>query len=670
MLGAISAPPSAHGSTANDLFDLSIEELVNLEVTSVSRKAERLADTTSAVYVITQDDIQRHGIRSIPEALRLAPGLSVQQIDANKWAIGARGFSGRFANKLLVLMDGRALYTPSFSGVFWDVQSTLIEEIDRIEVIRGPGSTVWGSNAVNGVINIITRSSNAVDGGSIIGGLDPEGARFAAGRYGGELGDKSTYRGFVQYQEGVDNQLQDGSDANDNWDLFRASLRTDTVVSDAELAVVVEGYTGTMGLTQASFSPVPPFQSAVPGEDDVRGGFLLTQWTVPHSETSKSSGQISIDYSDRESLLYSEERTTFNVEVRHQRVVGGHELIFGGGARLNQFNLGGSDTVVFTQEIDENFIVNAFLQDDIALVDDALSLTLGVKLENNDLSPRDIEVMPTARLSWKPAEAHTAWAAITRAVRTPAIADLASMVRDIGAPLPPGDPNNPFPVPLRQGTLGNPDFESEVNVAFEVGMRGQWTKALSYDVALYAMEYERLRTLVPADVLCLPAGVSALADPFCVVAASSVVSQLAFSNDSDGYVRGGELELNWQVQERWRLRGAISYANERLDTSFPAVPIAATGPKWQANFRSEWTPLDSLSVAAWLRYVDEIPYQDIDDYWQANVHVRWQYQEGWVVALGVRNLLDDATDEYQSEFGDVVPTQIERSAYLNVRYSF
>ena len=670
LVGGLTWPALELDAKTNDLFDLSIEELVNLEVTSVSRKVERLADTTSAVFVITQDDIQRHGIRSVPEALRLAPGLSVLQIDANKWAIGSRGFSGRFANKLLVLMDGRLLYTPSFSGVYWDVQGTLVEEIERIEVIRGPGATVWGTNAVNGVINIITKSSDAVAGGAVVGGLDPEGARFAAGRYAGRFKEDRSFRVFVEYQEGDANQLRDGSPADDEWDLLRTSFRTDVGVGKLELAMIAEGYAGHMGTTQQTFSPLPPFQNTVADDTEVRGGFLLTQWTLPHSETAKSSGQMSIDYSDRTAALYGEERTTYNADVRHRQTFGRNDLIIGGGLRFNQYDFSASDTVSFIQDIDDSYIVSAFVQDDIDLINNKLGLTLGIKLESNDLSPKDIEVMPTARLFWKPAEAHTVWVAATRAVRTPAVADLATRIADIGVPVPPGDPTNPFPVPLRQGTVGNPGFESEVNVAFEAGVRGQWTKALSYDFALYTMDYDGLRTLVPSAAVCSPSGISALVDPLCVLSSDSVITQLVFTNDSDGYARGGELTIDWLIQDGWRLRGAIAYTDEKLKTRPPAIPMAASTPKWQASVRSEWRPLQNLSVAAWLRYVDEIPLQSIDEYWQANLNVRWQYREAWVVSLGVRNLLDDATEEYQSEIGDVAPTEIERSAFLNVRYSF
>ena len=669
-IAALHWPVLGLAASANDLFDLSIEELVNLEVTSVSHKAERLVDTTSAVFVITQDDIQRHGIRSIPDALRLAPGLSVLQIDANKWAIGSRGFTGRFSNKLLVLMDGRLLYTPSFSGVFWDVQDTLIEEVDRIEVIRGPGATVWGTNAVNGVINIITRRSDGVPGGVVVGGLDPEGARFAALRYASKVSERASYRAFLKYQEADGNQLLDGSPADDDWDLLRASVRTDISLNRLDLSVTAEGYSGNMGLTQQVFSPLPPYESQVADVVAVEGGFLLAQWTLPHSGSARSSGQMSIDFTDRVSSLYSEQRMTYNVDARHQRSFGRHELIVGGGLRLNAFDLVGSDNVSFIQSIDENYVASAFVQDDIALIDEILGLTLGIKLESNDLSPKDVEVMPTARLLWKSSATQTVWAAVTRAVRTPSIADLDTMVRDVAMPLPPGNPNNPFPAPLRQGTVSDPDFQSEVNVAIEAGIRGQVTTAVGYDLAVYAMEFDRLRVVVPGDTVCNPSGISVTADPLCFLTSDSVIAQLQFSNAADGYVRGGELSLDWLIHDRWRVRSALSYANERLEAQPLSIGTAPTAPKWQAIIRSEWTPTDTLSIAALVRYVDEIPYWAIDDYWQANLHVRWQYGDAWVLSAGVRNLLDDATEEYRSEFGDVVTTEIERSAFLNLRYAF
>jgi iron complex outermembrane receptor protein len=629
-----------------------------------------LADATSAVFVITRDDIERHGIRSIPDALRLAPGLNVAQIDANKWAIGSRGLSGRYANKLLVLMDGRLLYTPAFSGVFWDVQDTLIEEVERIEVIRGPGAVVWGTNAVNGVINIITRSSRDANGGAVLAGLDPAGGDFVAARYEGRFSDETTYRSFVKYQAANGNQLENGADTNDDWSLLRASFRTDRVFGNKELKLTVEGYTGEMGSTQVSYAPAPPYSALSESEADVSGAFVLGQWSVSHSDNSHTSGQAYIDYTDRDSYLYNEKRTTYSLDLQHRRAMGRHELVMGGWLRFNRYDLGGSGTIQLIQEIDSDNVLSAFIQDEISLVEDRLSMTVGVKLENNELSPDDLEVMPTVRLLWKPAQDHAVWAAVTRAVRTPSIVDLTAQVRDIVPALPPGDPLNPSPVPARVGSIGNPLFESETNVAFELGARGQLSSELSYDVALFTMEYDNIRSFSPQNIICIPSGVSYIFDPSCVLTAESALAIYTFTNINESTISGVEATLDWMAGKDLRFRGSLSYANEDAREEPLTLPVSGTYPEWQFSLRSEWSPTEHIDVGALVRYVDEVNFLSIDDYWQANLHVRWQSQENWVLSMGVRNLVDDATVEYPSELGDIPKTAIERTAFLNLRYSF
>ncbi len=662
------APSSA--DTPNDLFDLSVEELINFQVTSVSGKAERLGDTTSAVFVITQDDIQRHGVRSIPDALRLAPGLSVLQIDANKWAVGSRGRTGRFANKLLVLMDGRLLYTPGFSGVFWDVQQTLIEEVDRIEIIRGPGAVVWGTNAVNGVINIITKSSASDPGGSVIGGLDPEGAEFLAVRQAGQLGESSTYRAFLNYQSADGNELIGGFPGADGWDLLRGSFRADRSHDDAEMSFTVEAYTGSMGETVTNFIPQPPYANVLPYEGNVSGAFAIGSWSMTHEDSARTSGQVYLDYTSRDSAMFSEDRTTISFDLQHHRSFGRHEIVAGGWLRFNRYDIGGSTRLSFLDEIDSDRVISAFVQDEITLVDDSLSVELGLKLENNELSQDDVEFMPTARLLWKPVENHSAWVAVTRSVRTPSIADLSAVVTDIGPALPPGDPLNPFPVPLRQGTIGNLAYESESNVSLELGLRGQLGDSLSYDVALFNMEYKDIRSFVLAGAFCSPSGVPVFVDPTCVIGSDSVISTALFTNDNDSRLHGGEMSLDWMPAESWRVRASASFVREDLEVAAGAFEPPSSYPEWQYSLRSEWSPTENISVAAFVRYVDEIEYFGIDDYWQANANVRWALRESWVVSLGVRNLLDDVTQEYQSELGDLVPTQIERSAFLNLSYTY
>jgi iron complex outermembrane receptor protein len=519
-------------------------------------------------------------------------------------------------------------------------------------------------------VNIITRSSRDASGGSVVAGLEPAGGSFFGARYEGRFSDEATYRAFANYQSADNNQLVFGSDANDDWSLFRASFRADWQFDQKEFKVTLEGYSGEMGSTNTVFSPIPPYSITAETDADVSGAFLLGQWSVSHDLGSRSSGQVYVDHTDRNSYLYDETRTTFSVDLQHQRDLGRHQLMVGGWVRLNQYDLGGSGVLSFVQEIDNDTVFSAFIQDEIQIIEDRLSLTVGLKLEDNELSPDDVEVMPTVRVLWKPIEDHAFWAAVTRAVRTPSIADLTADVQDIVPALPPGDPLNPSTVPARVTSMGNPNFESESNLAYEVGMRGQISSHVSYDLALFTMEYENLRSFSPTDIVCSPSGVSYFVDPLCFLTSDSVVALYQFTNVNESTISGFEAALDWMVRKNFRLRSALSYAYEDATEYPPTLPVAGTYPEWQFSLRSEWSPSEDIDVAALIRYVDEVDFRSIDEYWQANLHVRWSPDDAWVASLGVRNLLDDRTVEYHSELGDIVPTRIERTAFVNLRYSF
>ena len=666
------ATAPAFGEVDDGLFGLSLEELMNLEVTSVSRKSERLADTTSAVFVVTREDIERHGIRSIPDALRLVPGISALQIDANKWAIGSRGWSGRFSNKLLILMDGRLLYTPSFSGVFWDVQHTMIEEVERIEVVRGPGPAVWGTNAVNGVINIITRSASADDANLVVGGLQPEGGAFAATSRNGKLGTDGSYRAFLQYQDGDGNRGLDGTATSDDWDLVRGGIRSDWRRGNLELSVDAEAYAGDMGQSFVSFIPLPPYQTVSAIDSEVAGAFVSAQWRVDRREGVQDNGQVYLDHTDRESRFLNEERTTFSAELNRQVTSGAHDLVFGALFRYNDYSVPLSGPAFLAETEYDDHVVSVFFQDEITLKPEVFSLTVGGKLESNELSPRDVEFMPTVRFLWQPQEGHSVWGAVTRAIRVPsAIADLTELrTTDIAQPIPPGVPANPFPVPLRTGTIGNPDFVSEEVMSYELGVRGRLSPTLSYDLALFHMEYEEVRSLQPIGVFCSPSGTSVDLDPRCLFESDSVIAQLFFTNEGEGDATGAELSVDWVPTERLRLRGHISYVDEEQSAPPPTAASFSFYPKWQAVLRSEWSISDRMDVALLLRYVDEIAEQETEDYWQANLNLRWRFQDDWVLSLGGRNLLHSGQFEAISEFRDVFPTEIERTAYVNLRYEY
>lgn len=665
------AAASASGRSVDDLFDLSIEELVNLEVTSVTRTPERLADATSAVYVITRDDIERHGIRSIPDALRLAPGLSVSQIDASKWAISGRGFGGRFSNKLLVLQDGRQLYTPSFSGVYWDAQHTLIEEIERIEVIRGPGAVVWGTNAVNGVINIITAESSRDRNGDFVGGLSPDGGTFAGVRFGNALSDRASYRAFVHYAEGNDTLLADGSDAADDWDMVRASIRSDWALDNASVSLTLEAYDGEMGNSRQYLPTTPPYFATGTTTTDIAGAFALAEWSLNAGPDASYSAQVYVERADRLAQLYGEDRTTSSAEVQHQRRIAAHDLSIGGSIRHSSFDFVPSAQLSFGNFTDSNTVFSAYVQDELWIKANTLSLTAGIKLENNNYSQDDIEWMPTLRLLWRPSESHAVWAAVTRAVRAPAIGDRSVRITNFAPALPPLTDGNPFPLPFTIGSVGNPDFESEIAVNVELGVRGQIRDNLSYDLALFTVDYDNLRSLTPPNPLCLPSGVPVAADPTCLFTSTSVLGQTFLINEDSGASHGGELAIDWQARADLRIRSSVSVANDRQITDNPfGGLLGSLYPTVQGQLQALWSPRDNLDVAVMGRFVDAIEGVLVDSYWQANVNVRWSVTPHWTVSVGARNLLDDDNVEFQSDLNELLRSGIERTAFANIRYEF
>lgn len=675
LLAALAASHSASARVANEdaLFDLSIEELVNLEVTSVSGKSEPLAKTASAVYVITRDDIRRHGIRSLPEALRLAPGLSVTQVDANKWAVGARGFTGRFSNKLLVMMDGRLLYTPSFSGVYWDTLATTIEEIERIEVIRGPGAVVWGTNAVAGVINIITAAASSDDGSLVTTGLSPEGATYIGAQHSAAMGDSTAVRLFGVYEEGQgsDDTLV-GLPANDDWTMLKAGFSTLTELETATFRFDGQVYDGGADSLILVSELVPPYQRIEQSEADYSGAFLKASWSFAREDDSETNIAVYVDHSDRfDPLVWGEKRTTYSGDIHRRQLRGRHELSYGASVRQNTFDFTDTGRIQFLEEDNDNTVANAFIQDEYHLIDEVLSVTFGLKAESNDLSPKSVEWMPSARLFWNYRPEHSFWAAVTRAIRSPSIADRATRLRDFGPTLPPLTGDNVFPLPLIPGTQSNPDFVSETSINYEAGVRGQFSGNLSYDLALYYVKYDRLRSVALLPPICEPSGVSVAVDPSCLFTSTNLLGLIGFTNDDSGHSHGAEAAVDWQAGDKLRLRGAVSYNHDEQNTRFAGgLPQPSFYPDLQASFRALLSLNQSLSVALWFRYTDEIEAYALDDYWQAHLNLAWDVNDKLRFSVGGRNLLDDGQIEFISDIREVVPTAIPRTVFANVLYTF
>ncbi|EKD40159.1 MAG: hypothetical protein ACD_75C00157G0001, partial [uncultured bacterium] len=401
----------------DNLLDMELNELMNLEVTSAGKKKQRLSEAASAVFVITQEDLRRSGVTSIAEALRMVPGLQVARIDANKWAVGSRGFlglSGRFENKLLVLIDGRSIYTPLFSGVFWEMQDTMLEDIDRIEVIRGPGATLWGTNAVNGVINIITKNARETQGGLVAAGAGTEEKDFGRGRYGGKISEDAYYRLYAKYADRDPAVFAGGEDAADGWNTLRSGFRLDREFVGHD-AFTLQGdiFSTKVGETITTALAYPPFAETTDEKYTNRGGNLLGRWERKVSEASAMALQMYYDRTEYNSNHFGSFVDTVDIDFQDRfKWMAGQEIIWGLGYRNIFLNIDNSYASSISPGKDNYDIVSTFLQDDIALIPERLNLILGSKLEHNDFT--GVEIQPNARLIWQADDRHSVWGAVSR----------------------------------------------------------------------------------------------------------------------------------------------------------------------------------------------------------------------------------------------------------------
>ncbi|MEO1079420.1 MAG: TonB-dependent receptor [Pseudomonadota bacterium] len=660
-------------SAHNDLFDLSLDELLDIEVVSVSGRAESAGDLAAAVFVITAEDIRRSGVVSIPEALRLAPGVEAAQIDGNKWAISIRGYNLRFSNKLLVLIDGRPIYTPVFSGVFWDVQDTVLQDIDRIEVIRGPGATLWGANAVNGVINIITRSAEDTQGG-LIGALagNQESGTLTA-RWGGELGASGAYRVYAKHFERDSNRLASGLDSTDESDQTRLGFRADLSPSTRDSVMITgEIYDGTSYEKAWNVGIAPPFRTLADRQQDVDGYHFLTRWNRQLSETDSFTFQAFVDHADRKWAIANIDKNTADLYVDYATSrFEGHNIILGGGYRFYEDTIspGVGERARARPPRREEEVFSFFAQDEIELVPDRWLLTVGSKFEYNDFVGTQIQ--PSVRLLWKQTPRATWWASVSRPVRTPGRSDRDyELLYDVVAPPGPGLP------PVAAIATGNKDFESELLVAYEAGAKLRPLPNLSLDISAYFNDYDRLRSARILPPICLPSE-APVPDCFAqppVFAIGTVAEQI---NGSEADTLGLEISADWRPSDDWRVQTNYSYFNGEEENEGQGFVTSGdtlvTTPTHQASLRVGYKPSSNWELDVWMRYVDELSAftgEPIHDYTTADLRVAWLPNSRFDLSLVAKNVFDDAQAQFLSEPVDVPLTEIRRSVFLQLNVRF
>ena len=653
--GGLHAAEPAADSAIQRLRQLSLEELLNLEVSTVSKKEQRVSDAAAAVSVLTGDDIRRSGVTHIAEALRFVPGVQVARLNAHQWGISVRGFNEIFANKLLVMVDGRSVYTPLFSGTLWEYQDLPLESVERIEVVRGPGASVWGANAVNGVINVITKSAKETQGGHIaVGGGDLD-QFITTASYGAALSDEAWLRLDMNYRQTAEMENIDGVGNGDDVQSGTGRLRLDWEPSDTSTFTLIGG-----GQYSEFGQNAELLDLSIPGyvatENTVRSasGNILGRWTRTLSEASEIELQSYLDYSDIDSGWIHDQRMNFDVELNHRWQAGErHNINWGLGYRLNTDHITTSgDTIYFAREDRSVNLFSGFIQDDVQLVPDVLSATAGVRLEHNGYT--GFAAQPTLRGLWKLADHHSVWGSVSRAVRTPSRAENDSTVNV--SFYPPGT-YHPL-LPTLFAFSGSEDFASEDLWAFELGYRWLAADKLHFDATGFYNVYDQLRGNQP--------GAPYLDDP---LAPSYLVVPLAVVNDTSGDTWGGELSAVWQALDDWRLRLGYSYLGMAMQGS-DAADVEGWSPKHQLFVQSQFQLTKDVELDANVRYVDELSGPGIPAYVTADVRVGWKPRADLELSIVGQNLFDSPHQEFQSTLINYTPSVIARSFFGKITWSF
>ncbi len=620
---------------------------LNTPVSTVERKQSTVGKTAAAVFVITNEMIRRSGARSAPEALRMAPGVQVARIDANKWSISMRGFNSRFSNKLLVQIDGRSVYNPLFGGMFWDAQTVLLEDVERIEVIRGPGGTVWGANAVNGVINVVSKHARDTVGTFFQAGGGNFERAFTSFRHGWQSEQETFARVYGQW---LNREAFRSPTDHDDWRIGRAGGRVDWSVDDTDhYTLQGDYYQGTAGTNAAFASPLAPFALPRVFDERIRGGNVLFRMVHNESEDENYQFQAYYDLTQRsfDGQGFNYERHTVDLDFQHRwKPYENHDVIWGLGYRAYWDETQDQPFFLSLDPQNDNYdIFGGFIQDTITLSDDELFLTLGTKISNNDFT--GTEFQPSARLLWTPARSVSVWAAASRAVRT-----ATRVTRDARLILPGTATPIGAVFPTVNGTRG---VEAEDVFALEFGLREQPRDWFSYDLAVFGNWY--------TDLVGLSAPLGLAPGP------EGLTSPLAFTNSGSATSYGFELAANYEMSDTWMLRGAYTFL--RLDFDGSVLGNEDDSPRNQIYLQSSHDLGEQTELDLMWRYVDNLPSQNVNAYSAFDARLGWWPTENLEIFAVGQNLFD--SDHF--EFGNDVlagarATQVPRGFYAGLSLRF
>lgn len=648
----------------SDLTAIGLQELMNLDlrVTTATRRRQKVSETASALYVITAEDIRRSGARHIAEALRLAPGVEVARINSNNWAVSIRGFNQRFAHQILVLVDGRSVFTPLFSGTFWETLSVNLQDVEQIEVIRGPGGSVWGANAVNGVINIVTWNSKETIGTRVESGGGSHERYFHNFRHGTEITDDTTLRVSHEVSLREHNELQDGSRADDDWGFVNGGFRLDSQLSDDEsLTLLGDGYYQENDLPVSVPLRGPPFVDTETfsggSYNSGANGSLRYKRMLPSGDDlelgldyifEKRAGDILplTRHSARSELLY---HLTFDAATT---------MTAGAGYSLDMDSTDGNFAEFLVPDSLTTHLYHGFAQVQRSFFDEQLKFLLGSKLEHNSYS--GLEVMPTGRVVWTPSHALSVWAAYSRAASPPGRA-----FDDTRLPVQYLPASGMMPESLVV-VEGSSDVESTLVDAYESGIRRQFSADVFADLSVFYNDFSSLLGL-ESD---LPRfdSLSGFGDPLLLIPAK-------FGNSYKAYSYGSEASVEWGVNEALSLSAFYTFMHltvQQGDNSLDSEQLLKQGnsPEHSFGFRARVNLNDAVEVDPNLRYVDGLPFGDISGYWELDLRVMWKIVDDITLSVVGRDLLHDSHRENLGTVFAPPQTRIERSVWGSLAVTF
>jgi iron complex outermembrane receptor protein len=647
---SLASPALAQRAPPVDLLDLSLEELLTLEITSAGKKSQLIGKTAAAVYVITSEDIRRSHATTLMDLLRQVPGIHVAREATGNWSISIRGFAHENANKLLVLIDGRTLYTPVFTGVEWKGQDTLLEDIERIEVVRGPGGSVWGANAVNGVINIITKSAGETQGTSLSlqAGTQDNGTMSA--RYGGSLGDTAHFRVFAKYFNRPSMRNGEGVTDWGGWKSLRQGGRLDWAPSGHDrLMASSEWFVNDLFELDNEMTPATfPFRTGVEERDRVRAGFLLGRWTRLRADGSEFDVQIFHDRNrayDAAGRDRAETVQTTDVELKyHMRLAGPHDVVWGGGFRQVADRVdpaldGWFEPAEFTART-----FNAFLQDEMTWRRDTLRFTAGTKVEWNSFS--GVEVQPTARLLWTAHPRHSAWTAVSRAVRVPSRFELDRFSIE--------DVEQEHEAIVYDLFIPPRSFRPEAVLGYEAGYRFLPVRSVSLDISTFYNDYTSLESIERGE------------EQMATMPIRGLMTPLTLTNAGFGKVYGAEVLAFWAITNALQLSGSYSRLHMRMDDL--GLRHNEKVERWERNYAPNtffvraYVDLPyAVELNGEFRFVDAVPGQEVDSYLDGNIQVSREIRRGLRLSVTVENALHDHHAEWDD--GDLVLPRAIRAGF-------